>query len=191
MRGIQVSGAMDLINYSNWIILPFSLLLILLGLSMARKNGREYLSKSAIKRLQGRFFSVPKDYENSHLLVKRNGRFLVTPLLFASIAIVITEVLFAMAYPPTTFAESPNPLVLYSSNVFAVMVLHSIYFALSSIMQTLKHLRYDLAGILIFLGIKTSIVYYYRIPFVLTLGVISIIIFATAIVFKSNPRKDE
>jgi tellurite resistance protein TerC len=135
-----------------------------------------------VLRLARRFLRTTPDYRGSSFLVTENGRTYATPLLMVLLVIEATDVAFAVDSIPAAFAVTNDPFILYTSNIFAVMGLRSLYFALAGLMQKLQYLKVGLGLVLAFVGVKMLIAEVYKVPIALSLGVIASLLATTVLV---------
>lgn len=155
MRAVCVFSGVALLGRFHWILWVFGVFLIGAGIKLAigqsvPKDPREHFLVRQITR----WFPFTSGYHGGHFVVRRNGRRVGTPLLLALVVIEATDLLFAMDSIPAILGISTDPFIVYTSNVFAILGLRSLYFALSGLMSYFQYLRFGLAGILIFIGGK-------------------------------------
>jgi tellurite resistance protein TerC len=145
-----------------------------------------------VLRVFRKFFGTTEDYEGDRFFVKRFGRYVATPLLITVIVIETMDLVFAMDSIPAAFSITLDKFVLYTSNIFAVLGLRSLYFALAGIMPLFKYLKYGLFVVLTFIGIKMLLAHYYKIPTGIALGVVAsvLIIAVVASVIRNRKMKD-
>ncbi len=162
----------------NIILLVFGLFLVFAGVkSWFAKNdedGEKDFSKSAGARVVHRFFKVSNSYVGDKFFVRENGMRIATPLFVVLAVIEFSDLLFAVDSIPAIFAIAPNdPFILYSSNIFAILGLRSLYFLLANFMHKFSKLKYGLAVILSFIGVKMIIAPVYHISAPLSLGIVA------------------
>jgi tellurite resistance protein TerC len=188
MRAIFIAVGAVLIAKFHWIIYLFGAFLVFTGYKMFKKSAADMhpednpLVRWFIKR--GR---VTNDYHGKKFFVNINGKKLATPLFLCLLSIEFTDLIFAVDSIPAIFAITDDPFIVYTSNVFAIMGLRSLYFALEGIITKFPYLRYGLAIILIFIGCKMLLVDVYKIPVVLSLGFIVVVITLSVIWEKIFP----
>ncbi|MFH0799605.1 MAG: TerC family protein [Pseudomonadota bacterium] len=177
MRGIFIFAGIALIERFHWIIYALGAFLVLTGAKMAFQRDREVRPDSnPIIRLFRKMMPVSEGWEADGFFVRRAGRLFATPLLIVVLAIETTDVIFAVDSIPAVFAITTDPFVVFTSNIFAILGLRAIFFALSGFMQLFHHLKYGLAVILSLIGIKMLISDVYRIPVGIALGAIACIL---------------
>jgi tellurite resistance protein TerC len=182
MRVIFITAGVALIQRLHWVIYIFGAFLILTGLKMALKKDREiHPEKNPLIRLFRRFFPVTKDYEEGYFFVKENGRYLATPLFIVLLVIETTDVIFAVDSIPAIFAVTLDPFIVYTSNVFAILGLRALYFAVAGAMRLCLSLHYGFSAILVFMGGKMLLADIYKLPTGIALIIIAGIL-TTAII---------
>jgi tellurite resistance protein TerC len=173
LRAIFIVVGSVLITAFHWIIYLFGALLIVTGIKMALSKGKEiHPEKNVVLRLVRRFLPMSDRFDGSRFFTRQAGRRLATPLFVVLLLIETSDVIFAVDSIPAIFAVTTDPFIVYSSNVFALLGLRSLYFALASVMRLFHHLHYGLSVILIFVGIKMMAADLYKVPIGLSLGVI-------------------
>ncbi|MCR5861074.1 TerC/Alx family metal homeostasis membrane protein [Flavobacterium sp. J372] len=162
---------MNIFGYNvriNAVLSIFGLFLVFAGIKSWFANDdddeEKDFSKSPGARLIYKFFKVTKNYEGSRFFIKINGELMATPLLVVVAVIEFTDLIFAVDSIPAIFAIAPNdPFILYTSNIFAILGLRALYFLLANFMHMFSRLKYGLAIILAFIGIKMLINPFYHI----------------------------
>ena len=138
-----------------------------------QKDADIHPERNPVLRLIRRFVRVTEDYEGGRFFVRRSGRLLATPLFIVVLVVETTDVIFAVDSIPAILAITLDPFIVYTSNVFAIMGLRALYFALAGIMQLFHYLPYGLSFILVFVGIKMLLVDIYKIPIGMALGTVA------------------
>lgn len=194
MRAILIFAGVALIHRFEWIIYIFGAFLIFTGYKMMRKGEREVHPESnPVIRFVRRMMPVTKDYAKDKFFVKENGRRFATPLIIVLLVIETTDVMFALDSIPAILAITVDPFIVYSSNVFAILGLRALYFALAGVMRMFEYLHYGLAAILIFVGIKMMMVEIYKIPVAVALGVVAgiLLVSVLASILKKKRREND
>lgn len=177
MRAIFIFAGVALIEKFHWIIYVFGIFLIITGINMVRNKDKKLdPEKSIIIRMFRKVFPVHNDYAGSSFFITKNGKKHATLLFIVLLFIEFTDLIFAVDSIPAILAITPDPFIVYTSNVFAILGLRSLYFALSGIMHRFKYLIYGLAAVLIFVGIKMCLVDVYKVPIGISLGVIALVL---------------
>ncbi len=174
LRAIFIGVGAALLAHFHWIIYLFGAFLVVTGLKMAltRESGIEP-EKNPVLRLLRRWIPVTDRYHGQNFFVRENGVRLATPLFLVLVLVETTDLIFAVDSIPAIFAVTTDPFLVYTSNVFAILGLRSLYFLLAGVMHKFTYLKLGLAAILVFVGIKMSIVGFYAIPAWVSLAVIA------------------
>ena len=136
------------------------------------KDKEIHPEKNPMLRLFRRFMPVTESYEGGNFFVRRDAKLLATPLFVVLLMVETTDVIFAVDSIPAILAITSDPFIVYTSNVFAILGLRSLYFALAGVMKLFHHLHYGLSRILGFVGVKMLLSDMYKIPIVASLCVI-------------------
>lgn len=177
LRAIFIAVGAVLIAKFHWIIYLFGAFLVFTGYKMFKKSATDMhpennpLVRWFIKR--GR---VTNEYHGKKFFVNINGKKLATPLFLCLLSIEFTDLIFAVDSIPAIFAITKDPFIVYTSNVFAILGLRSLYFALGGIISKFPYLRYGLAIILVFIGCKMLLIDVVKIPILISLGFIAAVI---------------
>ena len=162
-RGIFILAGVELINKLHSIIYLFGAFLVYSGIKLFRQRGAKINpDKNPVLRLFRRWVPVTEDYEGEKFFVRR-PKLYATPLLVALLVVETTDVLFAVDSVPAILAITLNAFIVYTSNVFAILGLRSMYFALAGMMKTFEYLHYGLALILILFGSMMLASHYYQV----------------------------
>jgi tellurite resistance protein TerC len=172
MRFTFIIAGVALINRFHWIIYVFGAFLIYTGIKLLGAGDAEvHPDKNPALKAIRRFVPVTKDYVGGSFFVRDPGLY-ATPLFLVLIVIETTDVLFAADSIPAVLAITRDPFIVYSSNIFAILGLRSLYFALAGLMDAFHYLHYGLALILSFIGVKMVISNFYHLSTPLALGVV-------------------
>ncbi len=173
MRGVLILVGAVLIKEFHWIIYVFGAFLIFTGIKMAfhRENEAD-ISNNRMVRLVRRLLPMTNRYEGSSFFVRQGGRLLATPLLLVLVVVESTDLAFAVDSIPAIFAVTQDPFIVYTSNVFAILGLRSLYFVLAGVMDKFYYLKIALAAILTFVGTKMLLIDIFKIPTMVSLLVI-------------------
>jgi len=192
MRAAFIAGGVALIERFHWIMYIFGGFLILTGIKMSQHKDRElHPDRNPVVRLTRRMFSISSNYHGQSLFARENGHRVATPLFLVLLVIETTDVVFAVDSIPAILAISRDPFIVYTSNVFAILGLRSLYFALAGIMQMFHFIHYGLSAILVFVGTKMLLSDIYKIPIAISLGLIAAIIAASIIASILWPQRSE
>jgi tellurite resistance protein TerC len=191
MRAILIALGISLIQRFHWVIYVFGAFLILTGVKMALAKDIEIdPERNPALWLLRRFMPVTNDYRDGKFFVRHGGRRLATPLLIALLVVETTDLVFAVDSIPAILAITPDPFIIYTSNVFAILGLRALYFALAGLMKSFYYLHYGLSAILVFVGAKMLLADFYKIPIGVALGVTAGILVISAIASLAFPHRD-
>jgi tellurite resistance protein TerC len=180
MRAVFILVGVTLITKFHWIIYVFGAFLLITGAKMAFSKQKEiHPEKNPVIKLLKRFIPLSHDYEDGRFFVKRNGIILATPLALVLIVIETTDVIFAVDSIPAILAITTDPFIVYSSNLFAIMGLRALFFAVAGVIKKFHYIHYGLAAVLAFVGVKMLISDFYKVPSVAALAVIAAILAAS------------
>lgn len=190
MRAIFIFAGVSLITTFHWMIYIFGVLLIFTGINMAvQKDKKLEPEKNPVIRLFRKWFLVTNEYHGDRFFAKIDGKKYATPMFIVLLVIETTDVIFAVDSIPAILAITNNPFIVYTSNVFAILGLRALYFALAGIMGLFHYLHYGLSVILVFVGGKMLIVDIYKIPVEISLMVVLGILVVSVILSKAFPPK--
>ncbi len=174
MRLLFIAAGVALIKQFHWIIYIFGGVLIATSIRMALQKGKEiHPERNPVLRLFRRFVPITEDYVEGKFLLRRSGTIYATPLLVVLLVVETTDVVFAVDSIPAIFAITLDPFIVYTSNVFAILGLRALYFALAGVIRMFRYLHYGLSAILFFVGVKMILSDVYKIPVAIALGVIA------------------
>ncbi len=189
MRGIFIFVGIGLLERFHWMIFIFGGLLVFTGIKMLfGKNGRLTPEKNLLVRLVGRFFTVTTDSRSDRFFSKSGGKVAVTHLFLTLLVVESSDVIFAMDSIPAILAVTRDPFIVYTSNVFAILGLRSLYYLLANVMDMFVYLKTGISFILAFVGMKMIISDYYPIPIHISLMVI-VAVLAIAVIASVNIGK--
>jgi tellurite resistance protein TerC len=173
MRGVMIAAGVWLVQRFDWIFYVFGGWLALTGLKLFSHSEEEVDAEASLAmRLARRSSRVSLSDHGQHFLVRIDGKLMFTRLAIALLAIELTDVVFALDSIPAVLAITTDPFLVFSSNIFAILGLRSLYFVLQGFMGRFRHLRYALAFILIFIGAKMLLHSVLKIPNLVSLAVI-------------------
>lgn len=189
MRGVFILAGVGLIRRFSWITYAFGALLVYSGIKLLRQGETEiHPEKNPVLRLFRKAFPVTKEYVGGQFFTRRNGIF-ATPLFVVLLVVETSDILFAVDSIPAVLAITLNAFIVYTSNVFAILGLRSMYFALAGMMDLFHYLHYGLSAVLIFIGLKMLGSHYVNMPtgwaLVIVLGVLGTSVVASLL----NPQK--
>lgn len=176
-RGIFIALGAVLIAKFHWIIYLFGAFLIFTGIKMAWvKDKQIHPERNPVLKLFRKLMPVTDQYHGGKFFIRDAGRLVATPLFLVLLLIETSDIIFAVDSVPAIFAVSQDPFIVYTANVFAILGLRSLYFALAAVMRLFHHLHYGLSAILVFVGFKMALTDIFKIPVVHSLAAIGIIL---------------
>lgn len=191
-RGIMIAAGAYLMERFEWVTYIFGVILLYSAYRMLRAHGQEVdPAKNPVVRFFKRFFPVISHTEGEAFFVRRMGVRAATPLFIALLVVETTDVLFAFDSIPAIFAITTDPFLVFTSNIFAIMGLRSLYFVLASVLNKYRYLHYSLVGILFFVGVKMLLVHHIHLPEWFSLAVIAVFLAAGIIVSRIRPPQSE
>ncbi len=174
MRGVFIVAGVALVQRFHWILYIFGIFLIWTGIQLMRGGDKEQdPSRNIVLKFCRRFLPLTESYEGKSFLVRREGRVLFTPLFVVLLVVETTDILFATDSIPAILAITRDPFIVYTSNVFAILGLRSMYFALAGMMKLFHYLNYGLSVVLIFIGAKMLLPERYHVPTWAALAVVA------------------
>ncbi len=194
MRGVFIVAGVGLIHRFSWITYAFGALLVYSGLKLLRQGETEIRpEKNPVLRLFRRIFPVTKEYVGGQFftrrfLEKRTGLY-ATPLLVVLVVVETSDILFAVDSIPAVLAITLNAFIVYTSNVFAILGLRSMYFALAGMMDLFHYLHYGLSVVLIFVGLKMLGSHYVNLPTGWALAIVLFVLGASILASLLDRRK--
>jgi tellurite resistance protein TerC len=178
MRGIFIFAGVALINRFHWIVIIFGAFLVFTGIRMLfQKDAEVDPEKNPIVRFFKKFLPVTNTMHGDKLFFRQDNRLYATPIFLVLLIIESSDLIFAVDSIPAILAVSQDRFIVYTSNIFAIMGLRSLYFAIAGIMGYFRYLKVGLAFVLTFVGLKMLAAYFnFEIPIVLSLVIIIIIL---------------
>jgi tellurite resistance protein TerC len=191
MRATMIAVGAKLIAEFAWIIYVFGAFLILTGIKMIAKQETDiHPEQTLVVRLFRRFIPVTRDYHDGHFFVRHQGALMATPLFIALLVVEFTDLIFAVDSIPAIFAVTRDPFIVYTSNVFAILGLRSLYFALAGVLDKFHYLKFGLGLVLTFVGVKMLLGHTpWRIDTHISLAVIVLILTGSVIASLVWPKK--
>ena len=189
MRGVFILAGVGLIHRFRWISYGFGTLLVYSGIKLLRHGEAEiHPEKNSVLRIFRRAFPVTEEYVGGQFFTRRDGLY-ATPLLVALLVVETTDILLAVDSIPAVLAITLNAFVVYTSNVFAILGLRSMYFALAGMIDLFHYLHYGLSVVLIFMGLKMLGSHYVYIPTGWALATVLSVLGASILASLLDPRK--
>jgi tellurite resistance protein TerC len=176
MRALVIVIGGALLARFHWVLYAFGALLVLAGFKLFRGQAELDPQRNPLVRGVRRWLPIATEATGDHFFVRRAGRVLGTPLLIALVAVEATDLLFAVDSIPAVFAVTEDPFIVFTSNIFAILGLRSLYFLLAGVIEKFTYLKQGLALVLVFVGAKMLLAELYHIPIAISLGVIVLIL---------------
>ena len=190
LRVIFIIGGLALLDSFHWMIYVFGTLLLVTGFGMIRKEETTYdPEKNWIMRNFKKVFPSTERFEGNRFFVRVNGRMCATPLFIVLLVIESSDIIFAVDSIPAIFAISDDAFIVFTSNIFAMLGLRSLYFAVSGVMQMFHFLHYGFASIIMILGVKMLMSDVYKVPIGISLMAIVLILMLCVILSLLRPRR--
>jgi tellurite resistance protein TerC len=190
MRAALIAAGVVLIGMFHWIIYVFGGFLVLTGAKLlVHRHEDVQPDRNPVLRLARRWLPLADQYHGQRFFVRIDGRLRATPLFIVLLAVETTDVVFAVDSVPAVLAITTDPFIVYTSNVFAILGLRALYFALAGVMRLFRFLRYGLAAILVFVGVKMILSDTFHLPTAVALGgVLFILLVSIAASLLFKPR---
>jgi tellurite resistance protein TerC len=191
MRAVMIALGAVLIAKFAWIIYVFGAFLILTGIKMIVKREEEiHPERNPVVRWFKQLMPVTPDYRGDKFFVRENGLRMATPLFIVLLLVEFTDLIFAVDSIPAIFAVTTDPFIVYTSNVFAILGLRSLYFALAGVMDKFHYLKIGLGVVLSFVGVKMILAHTaWKIDTLVSLGVIVLILTASVVCSLVKPKQ--
>lgn len=189
MRLLFILAGVGLITRFHWIIYVFGVLLIYSGVKLFRQESASVdPGKNPLLKAFRRIVPVTHDYVDGKFFVRRPGLY-ATPLFVVLLVVETTDILFAVDSIPAILAITLDAFIVYTSNVFAILGLRSMYFALAGMMDLFQYLHYGLSCVLIFVGLKMLLSNYYKMPTWLALVIVAAVLGTSVLASLLAPKK--
>jgi tellurite resistance protein TerC len=174
LRGAMIMAGSALIMRLEWMIYVFGILLLLTAVKLLFQKHDDFdPSRNPLVKIARKVYPVTPDFEGQRFFSRINGRRAITPLFLVLIVVESSDVLFAVDSIPAIFAVTLDPFIVFTSNVFAILGLRALYFALAAIMGLFAYLKFSLVFILAFVGVKMLLSHHHPIPVSVSLAVIA------------------
>jgi tellurite resistance protein TerC len=192
MRAAFILAGGAFLQRFHWAIYVFGALLAITGVKLLlQRNHEVHPERNPIVRWVQKLFPMTHEYHGDKFTVLKQGRRYGTPLLLALVAVEVTDVIFAVDSIPAIFAITSDPFIVFTSNIFAILGLRSLYFVLAGIITKFAYLKVGLSLVLIFVGAKMLLMDVYKLPIVASLSIIAGILGASIAVSLLKPPKSE
>ncbi len=193
LRTIMIFAGSWLVTQFSSILYLFGAFLLLTGLKMAfsKEDDKNAVGDKPVVRWLRKHLRMTNELEGEKFFTRKNGVLFVTPLLLVLIMVELSDVIFAVDSIPAIFAVTTDPFIVLTSNLFAILGLRAMYFLLANVAKRFSMLKYGLAVVLVFIGVKMLIVEFYHIPVAISLGVVGVILGSTLLINAWVNRKSD
>jgi tellurite resistance protein TerC len=180
MRALMILGGAWLVQQFHWVLYLFGAFLLITGVKMLifAEAESDLAANPVLKWMRGHL-RITDDYHGEHFAVVKDGARWFTPLFLVLVLIETSDVIFAVDSIPAIFAVTTDPFIVFTSNIFAIMGLRSLYFLLADLHGRFHLLKYGLALVLVFVGVKMLIADVYKVPIGLALGIVAVILLSS------------
>jgi len=191
MRGLFIAAGAALVSRFHWVLYIFGAALVVTGVRMALKKDDEFDGeRSKVVHMVRRVIPLTTEYHGKHFFISERGRRVATPLLLVLILVEFTDLIFAIDSIPAIFGVTTDPFIVFTSNIFAVMGLRSLYFLLAAVVDRFHLLKYGLAIILSFVGFKMLTEKFISIDIALSLAIILSVLALSIVASMVWPQRD-
>jgi tellurite resistance protein TerC len=192
MRGLMIGAGAALLQKFHWLLYWMGLFLVVTGLrwGFSKPAAMRPQDNPAI-RLARKFLPVSAGFDGGRFVTLAGGRRALTPLALVLLAVETTDLIFAVDSIPAVFAVTQNAFLVFTSNIFAILGLRSLYFAMAGAMGSWRYLRTGLAGVLVVIGLKMLVARWWQAPTSLSLGVVLVIVSAAMVCSTLAARRDK
>ena len=192
LRAVFIVLGAALLQKFHWIMYLFGGFLIVTGIKLLLQNDDEiHPERNPAFRLFKRMVRSVSEFHGGRFFLLKNGKWYATPLLLVLVSVEVTDVIFALDSIPAIFAVTSDPFIVYTSNIFAILGLRSLYFLLAGVMHKFQYLKIGLALVLAFVGAKMVLTDLYKIPILTSLGVVAALIAGSVILSLLRPDKEK
>jgi tellurite resistance protein TerC len=184
LRLIFISLGVAIVNSFEWVLYIFGFILIISGIKMFRgeDDKEKDVHDNAVLKLLSKFIPISKDFDGHKFFTKIDGKRYATPLFAVLIVIELSDILFAIDSVPAVFSVSTNLIVVYTSNIFAILGLRQLYFVLEHLHERFKYVKYGVATILTFTGVKLALLIVdWHISILASIGIIICVLAASIV----------
>lgn len=191
MRLVFIFTGIEIVKRFSWILYFFGIILVYTGIKMFfQKEENIEPEKNIILRFMKKYIKIDMDINEGSFFVKKEGQYIPTMMIAVLVVIETTDLLFAVDSIPAVLSISQDKLIVYSSNIFAVVGLRSLYFSLAALNDYFRYLRHGVSIVLIYVGIKMFISKFVHISPFLSLGVVVLILFTSIVISVFYKKKD-
>jgi tellurite resistance protein TerC len=183
LRAVMIFVGVAMLQRFHWLIYVFGAFLIFTGLKLfLNRNQEEHPENGTVMRWARRVIPSVSRFDGDRFFTLENGRRLATPLFMALILVELTDVIFALDSIPAIFAVTRDPFLVFTSNIFAILGLRSLFFLLAGMVEKFRYLKVGLSAVLVFVGAKMTLVDVVKVPAFVSLGVIAVLIGGSVVI---------
>jgi len=191
MRAGMIFAGSALLERFHWLIYVFGAFLVLTGAKLYVQRGKEMHPEDGwAMKLARRLIPSTNRLDGERFFTRENGRRLATPLFMSLLLVEVTDVIFAVDSIPAIFAVTNDPFIVFTSNIFAILGLRSLFFLLAGVVDKFRYLKVGLAGVLVFVGVKMTAIDLYKVPPFVSLAAIAVILGASIWASLAASRRD-
>jgi tellurite resistance protein TerC len=191
MRGFFIGLGSMLLARFHWVIYVFGAMLVVTGIRIAFKRDEQFEgNRNVVVRLMRRFVPLSEEYHGKHFFTIENGRRVATPLLLVLVLVEVTDLIFAVDSIPAIFGVTRDPFIVFTSNIFAILGLRSMYFLLAAVVDRFHLLKYGLAVILTFIGVKMLGEPFFKIHIMTSLAIVVAVLAISILASLVWPKRD-
>ncbi|MET0403748.1 MAG: TerC family protein [Cystobacter sp.] len=192
LRAVMIFAGVAMLERFHWLMYVFGAFLIFTGVKLfVQRNHEEHPESGKALQLARRIIPSTDKLDGDRFFTKENGRRLATPLFMTLILVELTDVLFALDSIPAIFAVTTDPFLVFTSNIFAILGLRSMFFVLAGAVEKFSYLKVGLSAVLVFVGAKMALVDVVKLSPPVSLGIIALLLGASIVASLVKSRKDE
>jgi tellurite resistance protein TerC len=192
LRAVMIFAGVAMLQRFHWLIYVFGAFLIFTGAKLfLQRNKEEHPEDGAVMKLARRIIPSTNRFDKDHFFTVENGRKLATPLFMSLVLVELTDVLFALDSIPAIFAVTTDPFLVFTSNIFAILGLRSLFFVLAGMVEKFSYLKVGLSAVLVFVGAKMALIDVVKVPPALSLGIISLLLGGSIVASLMKARAQE
>jgi tellurite resistance protein TerC len=192
LRAVMIFAGVAMIERFHWLIYVFGAFLIFTGVKLfLQRNQEEHPEENKALAWVRRLVPSTPELRGHHFFVREAGQWLATPLFMTLVLVELTDVLFALDSIPAIFAVTTDPFLVFTSNIFAILGLRSLFFVLAGAVEKFSYLKVGLSAVLVFVGAKMALVDVVHLPPALSLGIIALLLGASIVASLRKARRDE
>ncbi|WP_052419827.1 TerC family protein [Hyalangium minutum] len=177
LRAVMIFAGVAMLQRFHWLIYVFGAFLIFTGVKLfLNRNQEDHPENGVAMRWARRTIPSTSEFHGHHFFTKQHGKWLATPLFMALILVEVTDVIFALDSIPAIFAVTQDPFLVFTSNIFAILGLRSLFFLVAGMVEKFSYLKVGLSAVLVFVGAKMTLVDVVKVPALVSLAVIAALI---------------